>query len=182
MFYAILASNISRQTLTTCEWRSNTQPHVHSISSLVRMFRTMLVQERDGELVLLQGVPRRWFEQGKEIRIAGLPTWYGPLSLHCVSNVAKGEVRLHVQVPARLGPDRLRIKLRLPSGLRLASVTVNGQMHRQVDGEWIVLQGVQGEADVLAKTNARAETADVLVLPDHFAQAAIQRRRPVVRR
>jgi len=48
MFYSILAANVSQETLTTCEWRSNTQPHVHSISSLVRMFRTMLIQERDG--------------------------------------------------------------------------------------------------------------------------------------
>jgi hypothetical protein len=152
MFYAILAANVSHQTLTTCEWRSNTQPHVHSISSLIRMLRTMLVQERDGDLVLLQGVPRRWLEQGKEIRIAGLPTWYGSLSLDCVSDVVQGKVRLHIHVPERLGAARLRIKLRLPSGVRLAGVTVNGQTHRQVDGEWIVLQGVQGEADVLAKT------------------------------
>ena len=43
MFYTVLASNVSHQTLTTCEWRNNTQPHVHSISSLIRMLRTMMV-------------------------------------------------------------------------------------------------------------------------------------------
>ena len=65
IFYTLLAANISHETLTTCEWRSNTQPHVHSISSLIRMFRTMMIQERDGGLYLLQGTPRRWMEQGK---------------------------------------------------------------------------------------------------------------------
>ena len=62
MFYTLLAANVSHETLTTCEWWSNTQPHVHSISSLIRMFRTMMVQERDGALYLLQGTPRRWLE------------------------------------------------------------------------------------------------------------------------
>ena len=30
IFYTLLASDISHETLTTCEWRDNTQPHVHS--------------------------------------------------------------------------------------------------------------------------------------------------------
>src|SRR5208337_970631 len=77
IFYTLLASNISHETLTTCEWRSNTQPHVHSISSLIRMFRTMLIQERDGGLYLLQGTPRRWLEQGKGMKISEAPMWYG---------------------------------------------------------------------------------------------------------
>ena len=96
MFYTILAANVSHQTLTTCEWRSNTQPHVHSIASLIRMFRTMMVQERDGGLYLLQGTPRRWLEDNQEIDIRELPTWYGPLSLHCVSHVGSGSVRLRL--------------------------------------------------------------------------------------
>ena len=108
MFYTILASDVSHQTLATCEWRNNTQPHIHSISSLIRMLRTMMVQERDGGLYLLQGTPRRWLEDKQEIKIRELPTWYGPLSLHCVSHVADGNVRLRLQVPERL-------RLRFPS-------------------------------------------------------------------
>ena len=117
MFYTILAANVSHQTLTTCEWRNNTQPHVHSISSLIRMFRTMMIQERDGGLYLLQGTPRRWLEDNKEIDIRELPTWYGPLSLHCVSHVASGSVGMRLQVPERLGSVPIHLKLRLPAGL-----------------------------------------------------------------
>ncbi len=154
MFYSILAANVSRQTLTTCEWRSNTQPHIHSISSLIRMFRTMMVQERDGGLYLLQGTPRRWLEDNQQITIKELPTWYGPLSLDCVSHVGSGSVRLRLQVPDRLGEIPIHLKLRLPAGLRLSGVTVDGKPQGRIDGEWIVLSGLKGSVDITAQTAA----------------------------
>lgn len=158
MFYAILAANVSHQTLTTCEWRSNTQPHVHSIAGLIRMVRTMLVQERDGRLYLLQGVPRRWLEQGKEIKIARLPTWYGDISVHCISNVGSSRnVRVRLEIPDRLGAVPLRLRLRLPGGLRLAGVTVNGKTRGGIDGEWVVLAGLKGSVDVVARTEGSIE-------------------------
>ena len=119
MLYTLPAANISHETLTTCEWKSNTQPHVHSIASLVRMVRTMLIQERDGGLYLLQGVPRRWFEDGKEIRIEDAPTWYGPLSLHCSSRVKEGSLQVRLKVPPRIGLTPIHLKLRLPAGMRV---------------------------------------------------------------
>jgi hypothetical protein len=152
MFYTILAADVSHQTLTTCEWRTNTQPHVHSISSLIHMLRMMMVQERDGGLYLLQGTPRRWLEDNQEIDIRELPTWYGPLSLHCVSHVGSGSVSLRLQVPERLGAVPIRLKLRLPLGLRTSGVTVDGQPGGQIDGEWIVLSGLKGSVNVTAQT------------------------------
>ena len=152
MFYSILASNVSQETLTTCEWRSNTQPHVHSISSLVRMFRTMLIEERDGGLYLLQGTPRRWLEQDKQLCITKAPTWYGALSLRCVSDISNNTVRVHLRVPPRLGTIPLHLKLRLPQGQRLREAIIDGQPRCEVQGEWIVLHGVQGEVEIAAQT------------------------------
>jgi hypothetical protein len=156
MFYTILAADVSHQALTTCEWRNNTQPHVHSISSLIHMLRMMMVQERDGGLYLLQGTPRRWLEDGRDIDIRELPTWYGPLSLHTVSQVGSGSVRLRLTVPERLGSVPIHLKLRLPAGLRLSGVTVDGQPGGQIDGEWIVLSGLKGSVDITARTAAAA--------------------------
>ena len=154
MFYTILAANVSHQTLTTCEWRSNTQPHVHSISSLIRMFRTMMVQERDGGLYLLQGIPRRWLEDGQELKIAELPTWYGPLSLDCVSHVRNGNVRLRMAVPDRLGSAAIHLKLRLPAGICLREVTIDGRSAGRIDGDWIVLSGLKGSLEIAVQTTA----------------------------
>ena len=156
MFYTILASDVTHQTLATCEWRNNTQPHVHSISSLIHMLRTMMVQERDGGLYLLQGTPRRWLEDKEKIEIRELPTWYGPLSLQCVSHVADGNVGLRLQVPERLGEIPLYLKLRLPPGLRIGGVTIDGQPGGRVDGEWIVLSGLKGSVNIVVQTAAAA--------------------------
>jgi hypothetical protein len=148
MFYSILASNVSQETLTTCEWRSNTQPHVHSIASLVRMFRTMLIEERDGSLVLLQGVPRRWLEPGRQIRITEAPTWFGPLSLHGSRVPADDSVQIRLKIPPCLGTVPIRLRLRLPEGKRTGAVTVNGRPHRDLDGEWITLRGLQDQVEL----------------------------------
>jgi hypothetical protein len=152
MFYSILAANVTHETLSTCEWRTNTQPHLHSIASLVRMVRTMLIQERDGGLFLLQGVPQRWLEQGKRIQITKAPTWYGDLSLDCVSYVKDSTVRLRLSVPERLGPVPMHLKLRLPPSLRIGDVAVNGKAHGEVQGEWIVLRGLRGDVEILVRT------------------------------
>jgi hypothetical protein len=154
MLYSVLGSNVTHDTLATCEWRRNTQPHVHSIASLVRMVRTMLVQERDGGLYLLQGTPGRWWEDGARIKIHEAPTWYGKLSLDCVSSVGDGKVRMRLAVPERAGTVPIHLKLRLPQSLRIGKATVNGKAHGDVQGEWIMLRGFQGDVEIAVRTAA----------------------------
>ena len=141
MFYVILAANVSHETLTTCEWLTNTQPHIHSISSLVRMFRTMMIQERDGGLYLLQGTPRRWLDQGKEILIKEAPTWYGPLSLACTSAVDEGKLRIRLDLPPRLAGAPIHLRLRLPEPMG----------DRGGLGEWPSVEGSPGRLDRASK-------------------------------
>ena len=150
IFYTLLASNVSHQTFTTCEWRYNTQPHIHSIASLIRMFRTMMIQERDGGLYLLQGTPRRWMEQGKVLTITEAPTWYGALSLEIRSDIEAREIKVHIQFPERIGATPVRLRLRLPGGKRIDRVQVNGQPHLGVEGDSIILKGVTDKAEILA--------------------------------
>ncbi len=150
IFYTLLAANISHETLTTCEWRSNTQPHVHSISSLIRMFRTMMIQERDGALHLLQGTPRRWLEQGKVLTITKAPTWYGILSLEVRSDLQTHQVKAQIDFPERISSTPVRLRLRLPSGERIERVEVNGHAHPSVEGESIFMKGLTGKAEIVA--------------------------------
>jgi len=150
IFYTLLGSNLSHETLTTGEWGGNTQPHIHSVSSLIRMFRTMLIQERDGSLYVLQGTPRRWLANGEQLKIVEAPTWYGPLSLACVSDVARGRVTINMTIPERIGTTPVRVRLRLPDEGRIKSVKVNGRKHAGFDGEWIVLKGLKGKVRIEA--------------------------------
>ena len=148
IFYAILAGDISRGTLTTCEWGPGAHPHVHSIASLIRMFRTMMIQERDGRLYLLQGIPRRWLEAGQKIEIDKAPTWYGPLSLSTVSKLDQGKIQIKLTIPERIGETPIYLKLRLPQGARVVSVHASGRGTAQLDGDYLVLRGFQGKEKV----------------------------------
>jgi hypothetical protein len=156
MFFFLLACAVSRETLTTTEWGPNTQPHVHSISSLIRMLRMMLVQERNGSLWLLRGTPRAWLEQGKRIAIDRAPTWYGPVSLRAESEVERGAVRVRLDLPERIGAAPVRLLLRLPGGRRIGSVAAGGEPISGVDGEWIVLRGRAGRIDLTVTAAAGA--------------------------
>jgi hypothetical protein len=152
IFYTLPAANISHETLTTCEWRSNTQPHVHSISSLIRMFRTMMIQERDGAMYLFQGTPRRWMEQGKEVKVTDAPTWYGTLSLHAKSNLDAGVIGVQLALPERIGSVPVHLRLRLPGSRVIQKVRVNGRAHTDFTGDWIVLKGFTGKVEIVART------------------------------
>jgi hypothetical protein len=114
------------------------------------MFRTMMVQERDGGLYLLQGTPRRWLEQGKELTITEAPTWYGALSLEVRSDIQAHRVKAQIKFPERIGTTPVRLRLRLPGGKRIERVQVNGKAHPGVEGEWIILKGLTGKAEVVA--------------------------------
>ena len=143
IFYAILAGDISHETLTTCEWGPGAHPHVHSISSLIRMLRTMMIQERDGRLYLLQGIPRRWLAEGQKIEIDRAPTWYGPLSLR--SSSERNTVEMQLTVPERIGPTPIYLRLRLPEGQRIESFKVNGHAQAALEGDTLVLRGLAGK-------------------------------------
>jgi len=153
IFYTLLASNVTHETLTTCEWRANAMPHIHSISSLIRMFRTMLIQERDGALYLLQGTPRRWLADGQEIRINEAPTWYGPLSLRCVSRLDDGRITITLDLPPRLGNTPVRLRLRTPHATRIKRA-ISGDKEWPVEqGKWLVLSGAAGHVQIECETD-----------------------------
>ena len=150
IFYTLTAAGVTHETLTTTEWGPNTMPHIHSIASLVRMYRSMMIQERDGGLHLLQGTPRRWLEQGSRIRITDAPTWYGPVSLDCASDVDRGSVAIHVTLPDGLGDTPVFVRLRLPDGLQIRSVLRDGREHSEFSPDTLVLRGVGDTFDLVA--------------------------------
>jgi hypothetical protein len=115
------------------------------------MYRTMMIQERDGALYLLQGTPRRWMEQGKAVKITEAPTWYGPLSLNAASELRAGIVRVQLTLPERIGAVPVHLRLRLPGGKAIRSVQVNGNPYADIEGEWIVLKGFAGKTEIVAR-------------------------------
>jgi hypothetical protein len=103
-------------------------PNLGANSTFLDLIRLMLVQERTGSggaprgLDLAFSTPRSWLEDGKTIRVDGMPTSFGRLSFSIARHGST--VRVHVLAPAT---PRLRLRLRLPGGERIVDVRLGSR-------------------------------------------------------
>jgi hypothetical protein len=107
------------------------------------ILRNLLVQDwnADGDgkpdtLRLLFATPRRWLADGAAIRLTGLPTGFGKVSLEVHSRLSQGEVLADVALPS-LRAKKVLLRARLPEGWKAVSATVDGTT-RPVDDEGVV--------------------------------------------
>ncbi len=130
-------------------------PNTASNSAFLETLRLMLVHEtrdKDGTPVGLElafSTPRPWLGDGKTIAVNDAPTSFGSLaySFHREGDRVTGTV----QVPSRRPPLTLKLRLRLPHGVKLRAVRINGS-RRPVDlrTATIDLSGLRGQLDVTA--------------------------------
>jgi hypothetical protein len=118
--------------------------------------RLMLVHEtRDATgtpngLELAYSTPRRWLLGGKLVSVRGVRTSFGPLSY---TLRARGHsVTARLTVPRRIGSASLKLRLRLPIGERITSVTVGGRAFARFDAasQTIDLTGLHGRVNLVA--------------------------------
>lgn len=132
-------------------------PNSANNTAYLLALRLMLVRESfDPEtglpagLFLADATPRGWLADGRTISVRNAPTCFGPVSYSLASYLADRRVEATVQVPGRDPIRQLRLKLRLPAGRRIQSVTLNGQPHTRFDAEHatIDLTGLSGRLDL----------------------------------
>ena len=93
--------------------------------------RWMLWTEEGDTLTFLRAIPRRWLEDGKEIRLANVATYFGPVSLAVVSRLAgDGTIVAEARCLGDRRPDTVTIRLPHPEGLRPRDVA-GGRYDRQ---------------------------------------------------
>jgi hypothetical protein len=122
-------------------------------AAFLERFRDLLVMEDGRDLWLARATPRVWLEQGKRISVKDAPTHFGKVSYEIISDVDHGAIRAKVNLPVRSTPHRVILRLRCPAGRVIRSVTVNGSRWTAFDKdkEVILLQGLTGAADIVAK-------------------------------
>jgi hypothetical protein len=115
---------------------------------------TLVHETRDASgvpqgLELAYATPRAWLEAGKQIAVRRLQTSFGQLSY--TLDAGATSVRASIDLPSSFsGP--LRLRLRLPAGQQLGTVTVNGlPTTRFLGPETIDLSGATGHVDVVAR-------------------------------
>lgn len=117
--------------------------------------RSLLVQDYDlnddgkPETVrLLFATPRRWLEDGKEIKIENALTAFGEVSVHVKSRLKKGEVVAEIQTPLHNLPEKILLRIRLPHGWKIISAK-NGAQNLSVDEKGTVdISKLQGKFSV----------------------------------
>ena len=138
-------------------------PNGASNAAFLETLRSLLVHEtRDAEgaptgLELAFATPRPWLRAGRRIAVRRAPTSFGPVtySLEARSDT----IRAIVEPPVRPAPKTLKLRVRLPRGQRVESVTVNGTPlelpEGERPGETIDLSGLAGRLDVIVRYGSR---------------------------
>jgi hypothetical protein len=127
--YSVIASHMSRQTLTTFEHRSWGAGRVYDLAPwpmgyYTRMLSGMLVwDEEDDALVYCRATPRAWLDPGKRIRVERLQTRFGPTSMTLTAH--RDRIEGEIALPQRAPPETIRLRLRANG--RITSLRLNGQ-------------------------------------------------------
>jgi hypothetical protein len=144
-FYGKLAQGMTRDTFLNAEGtglrpldefgRPMYLPPTCSGNALfLWQLRSMLVQDYDldnnGEpetLRLLFATPKRWLENGKEIKVENAPTAFGEVSVHVKSRLSKVEVLAEITMLERSKPEKALLRIRLPEGWKIISAKAGSE-------------------------------------------------------
>jgi pimeloyl-ACP methyl ester carboxylesterase len=132
-------------------------PNGASNAAFLTTLRSLLVHETrepDGTprgLQLAFGTPRPWLRAGKRISVEKVPTSFGPVSYSLEAR--EGAVQATIDVPERR-PDELKLRLRLPRGIRIVGVARNGQAFSRIDGETLDLSRLRGKIELVIRVRS----------------------------
>lgn len=150
-FYGSLAYGMSRETYSGVEVtrlftgdNEPTLPHLYSCTQQLRLLRMMLVREDGDRLWIGQAVPRHWMADGNTIEVKEAATAFGPVSFSIRPHPDSGRIEIKLTAPARRTPKAVALRLREPSGRKVAAVRVNGRPIRTFTADTVELKSPQG--------------------------------------
>lgn len=95
-----------------------------------------------------QAVPRNWLKPGAKCGIENTATYFGNTSI--IYQGAPASITAKLQGPTRNPPREIRLRFRTPGEKPLATVTVNGHSWKKLGGDWVILPGNIGKAEIIA--------------------------------
>jgi len=145
-FYGFIAHALSRNTYVSGEdmliqperlGRPEalfSSPCLSAPVTWLRYFRLMLIWEEyremipTGEISLAWAVPRRWLEDGKEIKVERALTYFGEMSYEITSKVKEAKILVSIAPPKKGNKHGLiKLRLRHPGLKPIKKVKVNGR-------------------------------------------------------
>lgn len=143
-FYGMLAQGFTRDTFIAGEGGSLTPLDAHGRlfycppnsagnTHFLTMLRQLLVQDWDADddgkpdtLRLAFATPKRWLEDGKEIKVERAPTAFGEVAFSIRSRLNTGEVLAEFAPPPRV-PKQALLRIRVPDGWQVVSARAGGR-------------------------------------------------------
>lgn len=111
-----------RETYTFWEHYFHASEHkTHEEAWFLMQTRWMLYLEEGATLSLLKAIPRCWLEDGKQIVLDGVKSYFGPVYFKAESNVRDNAIKAEIRMEHDRRPDKVRIRLPHPEGLRAVS-------------------------------------------------------------
>jgi hypothetical protein len=165
-FYGMLAQGFTRNTFVSGEGCSLTPlddggrliycpPNSAANAHFLSILRYLLVQDwglnDDGKpdtLRLLFATPKRWLEDGKEIKVERAPTAFGPVSVRVQSKLSQGELIADLDLPTRNTPSQTLLRIRVPDGWRLTSAKAGTQALKLDDRGTVDISALKGNATI----------------------------------
>ena len=109
--------------------------------------RELFVREEGDMLLIGQAIPREWLMAGKRCGIENTATYFGDASV--IYEGGSGTITAKVHGAVRNPPREIRVRFRTPGEKPLARVTVNGQVWRKLQGDWVILPGNICDATIM---------------------------------
>ncbi|MDD6235841.1 MAG: hypothetical protein PUB00_00490 [Clostridiales bacterium] len=127
-FYSAFSGLADRETYSFWEHFFCGSPHkLHEESWFLMRCRWMLALEnyKKSQLRLLAGVPRKWLEDGKNITVKNLRTYYGSIDLAVCSEVSAGKIGITLSLENKGFPalDSLFVRVPHPDGRKAVHVS-----------------------------------------------------------
>jgi hypothetical protein len=143
-YYNTFSALSDRETYTFWEHLYKVSVHkTHEEAWFLMETRWMLYLEDGDELRLLPGVPRMWFESGKELEIKNVSSYFGPLSFSAVSGPGAGFIEASVECSSGRRPDEIIFRLPHPEGKHPVKVT-GGEY--DTANESVIIRSFSGKA------------------------------------
>ncbi len=145
-WYTGIASLADREIFSWWEHYFHDSPHkTHEEGEFMMQARWMLWLEEGDQLSLLRGVPRAWLENGKQIELDRVVSYFGPFSLKVSSDLSRNIITAKIVCDSDRKPRRVELRLPHPSGAR--AIRAEGGAY-EPDTETVRIDNFNGSAEV----------------------------------
>ncbi len=148
-YYNTFSALADRETYSFWEHLYQVSAHkTHEEGWFLMETRWMLYLEDGQTLRLLPGIPRKWLEEGKQISLYKVETYFGPLTLSVTSHVNSGSVDARITCNSDRKPRQIRIRLPHPEGKKATRVT--GGLY-EASSESVLIRDFTGTANIVVE-------------------------------